>query len=54
MRIWKYEGRCAESSSKLGNAGCILTQHNLDLAQNTTFEEVSDEVNEYVVSENTL
>ena len=30
------------------------TRHNLDVAQNTTFKEVSSKVNEYLLSENTL
>ena len=30
----------------------ILTRHNLVVAQNTTFEEVSCKVNEYFVSDN--
>ena len=32
----------------------MLTRHNLVVARNTTFEEVSCNVNEYSVSENTL
>ena len=32
----------------------MLTRHNLVVARNTTLEEVSCEVNEYSVSENTF
>ena len=32
----------------------MLTRHNLNVARNTTFEEVSCKLNEYSVSENTL
>ena len=38
----------------LANSGDMLTRHYLVVAQNTTLEEVSCKVNEYLVSENTL
>ena len=38
----------------LANREYIVTRHNIVVARNTTFEEVSCKVNEYSVSENTL
>ena len=39
---------------KPGNSGYILTRHNLDVARNTTLEEVSCNMNGFLFSEHTI